>query len=562
MTKDNLKDQRKIEVDSFNLVQIMERLEDGFYAIPIFQRDFVWDTNNIKDLWDSIYRHYPIGSFLIWETNEKLPRHRNIFDIELRENEKGNFNYILDGQQRIHSIISAVRGAKKNRTSLRLFFNLMKAYKLSKKCLTDQLNDSPFLTEREYKKLSKKDNIIPLEFLMEFNSTYHRKLEDDDLAEFYRNISERLRVHYEVSVINLNNVPIEEVCDIFTRVNQKGKKLSLVDLVVAKTYRQDEFYLRDNLEEFENQLKTEGFGGIDDLVFLRCLSVHKSKKCTESDILDLTSNDFIDLWDKSTESVIRAVRFLKDELGIVSPKILPYTTMIVPLSYFFFKLGNKTYFDDYKDATKKWFWRSSFSGNYQSHTNDRIHADCEWFEELLVKKDLEPNVSKFKIDIETIIETELNLNNAACNSILCLLAYLRPIDFYNHQPIKINEILLEGKKSELHHIFPKKSKTGKKNSDQIDSIVNICFLPRDTNKLFNNKEPKDYLALAQANNKDYFISDIGTHLIPISRNSPVWESSFESFLKQRAQKLKDEITKILDFKEVKEEEKNEEEKGE
>jgi uncharacterized protein with ParB-like and HNH nuclease domain len=54
---------KNIITEPITLPKIIEHLESGQYAIPIFQREFVWDINSIKDLWDSIYRHYPIGSF-------------------------------------------------------------------------------------------------------------------------------------------------------------------------------------------------------------------------------------------------------------------------------------------------------------------------------------------------------------------------------------------------------------------------------------------------------------------------------------------------------------------
>ncbi|KJS14799.1 MAG: hypothetical protein VR69_16085 [Peptococcaceae bacterium BRH_c4b] len=320
--------------------------------------------------------------------------------------------------------------------------------------------------------------------------------------------------------------------------------------MVAKTYKQDEFYLRDNLDELQDYLLKEDYDGIDELVFLRTVSVHKTQKCSESDILDIKSDDILALWEKTTTSIIQATRHLKDEIGITSPKILPYSTMLVPLSYFFFRLGNKTFHEEYKSAINKWFWRSSLSGRYQAHTNEIIHNDCLWFDELIQNKTYEPRVPKFEINEETILETVLNLNNASSNSILCLLASKKPIDFYNHQTIKINEVLIKGKKSELHHIFPRNSKTGKENSNNIDSIANICFLPRDTNRLFSNKEPSNYFSISLKNNSIYFLSDLETHLIPPSNNSPIWTDEYDKFLKQRATLIKNEINKILDYLEI------------
>ena len=102
----------------------------------------------------------------------------------------------------------------------------------------------------------------------------------------------------------------------------------------------------------------------------------------------------------------------------------------------------------------------------------------------------------------------------------------------------------------MHHIFSRNSKTGKENSNNIDSIANICFLPRDTNRLFSNKEPSNYFSISLKNNSIYFLSDLETHLIPPSNNSPIWTDEYDKFLKQRATLIKNEINKILDYLEI------------
>ena len=70
----NMHESKDIIIEAKDIPTMLQELERGFYAIPVFQREFVWDLSNIKSLWDSIYRHYPIGSFLIWETEEKYLR--------------------------------------------------------------------------------------------------------------------------------------------------------------------------------------------------------------------------------------------------------------------------------------------------------------------------------------------------------------------------------------------------------------------------------------------------------------------------------------------------------
>ena len=85
--------------------RLIPKIEEGDIKIPAFQRGFVWNQNQVLELLDSIYRDYPIGSILLWNSNERLKSTRNIggFLIPDREPEYP-VNYVLDGQQRLATI--------------------------------------------------------------------------------------------------------------------------------------------------------------------------------------------------------------------------------------------------------------------------------------------------------------------------------------------------------------------------------------------------------------------------------------------------------------------------
>ncbi|MEK6916239.1 MAG: DUF262 domain-containing protein [Nanoarchaeota archaeon] len=543
---------KDIIIEAKDFPTMLQELEQGFYAIPVFQREFVWEPNNIKALWDSIYRHYPIGSFLIWETEEKIPTHRKLFNIELKSNPKGQFNYILDGQQRITSLLGSIKGEKRTiKKTFSIFFNLKKAFE--EKDRSHELQSNLFLDEDEFNDFAEEEKIfiIPVSFLLTYNRQFDKEIDkiDENLADFYSSVCDRLRSKYKLSIIRLNKMPIEEVCEIFTRVNQRGKKLTLVELMTAKTYKQateneEGFYLRDLLDrlngEIDDYIKNYS-NVIDETIFLRIISVINSKTCREKELLSLSTETIVSLCNKSQESYKKAIKYLKEELKVDSPYLMPYPPMLVPLAYFFSELDNRPLIEDTKKILNSWFWINSFSGSYQGATNEKIHQDCEWFDKVLAgEMKLNAKFSK-RIEMDDIIEQELNLNNAFCKAILCILSYFRPIDFFTHNLVNINEIFIKSKKVELHHIFPIKSEIGKKYSKIINSISNICFLPKDTNNHFGKKDPKDYLEEAQEKNK-HFNEDIKTHLIPIQE---AFSNNFEGFLKNRANMILNEINTFI-----------------
>ena len=98
---------------------INNSIEQGGFWLPNIQRHFVWSTDQIIKLFDSIMREYPVGTLMIWKTNEKIRCRR--FISNYKENmsitntyETPNDNQkmlVLDGQQRLQSMYIALKGS-------------------------------------------------------------------------------------------------------------------------------------------------------------------------------------------------------------------------------------------------------------------------------------------------------------------------------------------------------------------------------------------------------------------------------------------------------------------
>ena len=85
--------------------RIIKRIDEGDIKIPAFQRGYVWKQDQVIDLLESIVAEYPIGSVLLWKTDEKLNATRNIAGYNIPDRDESYpVNYALDGQQRMASI--------------------------------------------------------------------------------------------------------------------------------------------------------------------------------------------------------------------------------------------------------------------------------------------------------------------------------------------------------------------------------------------------------------------------------------------------------------------------
>lgn len=99
------------EPQSVTFTSLFAEIENGTIKIPQFQVDFVWSKTKSAKLLDSIVKGYPIGTFIIWKTNERLRSIRNLGGVSLPETPKGDaVKYVLDGQQRLTSLFVTLKG--------------------------------------------------------------------------------------------------------------------------------------------------------------------------------------------------------------------------------------------------------------------------------------------------------------------------------------------------------------------------------------------------------------------------------------------------------------------
>src|SRR5688572_13018024 len=113
----------KAEATVEELVGMIER---GELRLPEMQRRYVWRSTRVRDLMDSLYRGYPSGAILLWETDESVPLQD--FAISQQRNPYKSTRLLLDGQQRLTSLSAVIRGehvkVRGRRRPIELLFNL------------------------------------------------------------------------------------------------------------------------------------------------------------------------------------------------------------------------------------------------------------------------------------------------------------------------------------------------------------------------------------------------------------------------------------------------------
>ena len=352
---------------------LISEIETGQVKIPQFQRKFVWDIEASAKLIDSIIKGYPIGTFIYWRTNERLRSVRNIGGINLPEPKDGEFvNYVLDGQQRLTSLIACLKG-----TTLVGEDNKILDYSNIFADLTADSDDPIIITDissRDSKSYIKVSQLMygSLSELAAYPSEFH------PLIEKYKNTINS----YLFPVISLKNASIDVATEVFTRLNVGGKSLSLFEIMVAKTYdAKREFDLSEKYEELMQELKTSQYDTISSATVLQTVSILLKSDCTRQTILRLDKNEFIDIWGRAIDCIKSAVDFFRG-YGIPVSRILPYNALIVPFSYFFYH-HKQNPSGDMKSRLEDFFWRASLGFRYSSGVESKLAQDIKKVDQII-----------------------------------------------------------------------------------------------------------------------------------------------------------------------------------
>jgi hypothetical protein len=514
---------------------ITQEINSGAIKVPAFQRGFVWTQEQIIALLDSIYNNYPIGSVLLWETDERLDATRNVGGFLIPETkEKNQVKYILDGQQRLSTIYALFNAEKKQDSSddkYKMDVGLFDIY--------FDLDQCKFISEEEIDESA--INLLKAGSLLDFNSLM---AEMAKLVANNENNNKALDLYarfigYQIPIVTISERQKEEVGIIFERINNSNTDLNTLDLMVAWTWSTD-FHLREAIDELLEELSKKDFDDVPHKVILQTISAIIQKDVKTKKILILDPGEVRGRFSSFVESMERACDFLSTELS-VSREFLPHVQQLVSLSYFFSLVTSPN--GEQSEVLKKWFWKTSFSKRYSAQTDDKINNDLAFFDKVSKGDYSGLEDYSYSIDIDSLIQQKLKKDHPFVRSYLLLLAQKQPLNLVNGNKVDLREPLSKYNRKEYHHIFPQAFLKAKSiDNDVINSMCNFCFLPSTNNKTISARAPSDYFFNLIPPNKVNQI--LKSNLMPTDMNI-YQRDDFENFLKQRAQEILSYLDELL-----------------
>lgn len=514
---------------------LVDMYKRGELRLPEIQRHYVWRATRVRDLLDSLYRGYPSGSILMWETDEPVPTRD--FAIAQDSNAFAGRKLLLDGQQRLTSLTAVLSGTsvqvRGRKRPIDILFNLdhpdgpptdiveVESDEDSPTASDDELSDDADdgdsadgseqglqekLNRRTFvvaaKNLASQPQWVSVSavFATANDAEILKKAGitsfDDPRFQKYSDRLKKLRAikdyQYVVHVLE-RNMSYEEVTEIFVRVNSLGAKLKSSDLALAQMSSRWPNLLKE-LEVFQEECEQSWFT-IELGQLVRSIVVFATQQCLFRSVASTPIEKLKDGWLQAQEGLRFAVNFLRSNAGIEDETLLSSPMFIHTLAAVSRLKDNKLTADE-QNALLHWLLVANARGRYsRGSTETLLNEDLA----ILYRGDgiaglMDPVKRQFgRLHIEPS-----DLAGRGVNSPLFSLAYLAlknagAKDWYSGLGLSQTH---QGKLHfiQWHHIIPKSLlKERGYETGEINEIANMAFITGQTNRRISNKEATQYL---------------------------------------------------------------------
>lgn len=508
-------------------------IDSGQIKLPMFQREFVWDKEQSAKLIDSILKGYPIGTFILWKTKETLRSVKDIGYHKLPDTPKGDYaQYILDGQQRITSLYAIRKGIritkeKKEIDYRDIYVNLD----------YDALNDEQIVTSQQE---PEKTYVSVHDLLTKKMGDLFKQVKPDqtDLVEDYKT---KLTT-YDFATITIKDYPIDIACDVFSRINTGGKPLTVFEIMVAMTYDESKKFdlalkyeeLLNGSEEVDKSLAKAKFETIPAATVLQAVAAITVDSIRAKDILKIRREKFIANWNPMVSSMFTAVDFIRTKLHVSVSQLLPYASLLVPFTYFFYKNNNQKPTENQAKLLKQFFYWVGLNWRYSGSTETKIAEDLKKITLILKEKQPKYSPDELEVSTEDIAETWFSAGNSNIKTILCLLASYKPRNLDDDSDVILdNSNLKIASSRNYHHFFPKAYVNKHFKEHEPNLIANITLINAASNNKIRAKAPSFYVEQFKGSNSK-LASSLKSHLIGGPKDYGIVDDDYERFIAKRS----------------------------
>ena len=560
----------------YSLTHLVEDIKHGNLALPDIQRPFVWSSSKVRDLFDSMYRGYPVGTLMLWETGAEVGTKQ----IGGGQSDRVARLLVVDGQQRLTSLYAVMTGRRVvtktfDERQIRIAFRPSdETFEVTDAAIErdpEFVADVTSLWTGAYKSVVR-------DFLARLSERRSKPLPDEeqDLLEERVDRVRDLR-DFRFQVIELGaDANEEQVAEVFVRINSEGVQLNQADFILTLMSVHWEKG-RQQLEEFcRAATDPTGHGpspknpfldpGPDQLLraavglgFRRGRLQHvysllrgkdldtgevsMERRDNQFELLRAAQEEVLDLsnWHEFLKCLIHA--------GYRSRRMLTSDNALI-YSYVLWLIGRRDFKVDSKalrGVIARWFFMAHTTGRYTSSPESQIESDLGRISELTPG-----DGSSFVAELDRIVAAhftrdywQISLPNRLDTSSPrspALAAYWAALNLLDAEllfsEMRVRDLLdpsvTPPRSIERHHLFPKGHLEGRGITGvrQVNAIANMAFLDWPENAEVGSQDPKLYWpVMSEALSKERLQQQTYWHALPVG-----WEQlEYQVFLERRRQ---------------------------
>lgn len=556
--------------------ELVDKVQHGELTLPEMQRRYVWPATRVRDLLDSLYRGYPSGTILVWETDDEIET-RELAVKSSKTPTNSQKLLLLDGQQRITSLSAILSGepvhVRNRKRPIDILFNLehpdgppVEIMESDDNDFTADVEDveDEETAERDIQEEMRKRTFVVASRSLQndplwvpvsdiFKKDFSEILEKVGITSLqdprYKKYSQRLQ-----QVKNIENYPYvmqrltrdmtyEEVTEIFIRVNSLGIKLRGSDLALAQiTSRWTGFI--NLIEDFAEKFNENEEYIVETGLPVRMLVVFATHQSRFKTVGKISKEKLEESWKTATDGLDYAINFLRENAQIDNLSYLSSPFLLIPIAVYWMEKKNEVLTPEEESKLLRWFYLAHMRGHYSMGSSESIlEADLGV---LFRSKSLDALIQQLFLHVKKFNVDSGDLLNRSIRSPFFTMLYFvlkqnGAKDWWSG--LKLSERHTGNAHTiQFHHIFPKSLLKDKYNKKEINEIANLAFIGGKTNRQITNKEPINYLEkeVVAKSGEGALVSQ----LIPLDKK--LWEiGNYQEFLNYRRNEIANAINAFM-----------------
>ena len=498
----------RLEHQTFKVRQLVEDYRAGRIVIPEFQREYVWKRSKAPRLIDSLYRGFPISSFLVWQSSDEARARRR----DPRPARSALVNWLIDGQQRIITLSRTMNG--------------------------DEGIEVVFHPEQGEFRLAnaatrKDENWVRVADLWDDDKYRHlrRNLDGSRGADRREAQYEKVRriLNYEIPVVRMVDHGFDDAVKAFTRINTLGVRLKQEDIESAQIAARHSGFVADEVTPFLARLRQQGFTRLNVMhLFRACAFVARPDGRKRTSLHELERHEVLSAWKATKDATEQAIGLIRSELGLVNMDVLWSGALLVPVIALCAVMSPRQ-----RDSRELAGWLAlaalchRYSGSSETALDQDLRA-CRTPDPIGA---LLTPLRKARL----LIAKAKDFSGAIADRSGLLALYIACmnrgiLDFYTGAKVVLQSNV------DRHHILPR-AQFQERDRRTADNIANIAFIASDVNESIGQAGPEVYLAKVKPR-------VLRSQCIPT--DSALWKiSEADSFWRARRELLADSFNEYV-----------------